>query len=326
MGQKHSAQEQWVLFVWHSVWPTCQEHSYTISLHCSEAFPSWVSLDLNLYLNENSVNNRTVKVDVFFIEFLHGGGAAANSMQYSQQTDRGESQSLHRGTWYPNRAVMRKARSWALKGPQAKNLCRQRNALWLYVWTVRVCVWCACVWEEWAAAAVRGNAQLTTLSQGLTGEGHQPMLTACVCLCIEGACGSALPHIPTSACECVCGVLAKRARVWMARKHKHCPPVTALLAAIPLHHVCICMCVITFYSSFVTLLPLSLSLSPLSLSLSHTQHPNTHTNLHVWAHTLNCLEGSCNESWQWMVDKGKHPEPLLPIDPQLSSVAASQQP
>ena len=41
---------------------------------------------------------------------------------------------------------------------------------------------------------------------------------------------------------------------------------------------------------------LSLSLSPLSLSLSHTQHPNTHTNLHVWAHTLNCLEGSCNES------------------------------
>lgn len=55
----------------------------------------------------------------------------------------------------------------------------------------------------------------------------------------------------------------------------------------------------------------------LSIYLTHT--------FYVWAHTVNCLEGNWNESWQWMVDKSKHPDPLFPIDPGLSSEAVPQQ-
>lgn len=45
--------------------------------------------------------------------------------------------------------------------------------------SVFVCV-SVCLWEELLAAAVRGNAQLTTLSTGLAGEASQPSLAVWV--------------------------------------------------------------------------------------------------------------------------------------------------
>lgn len=96
----------------------------------------------------------------------------------------------------------------------------------------------------------------------------------------------------------------------MLCQHKHWPPLLCSWWLHHLHFVCVlweCVCVQYFWHT--------------PFPLSH--HTHTHTHLY---NTPSCVEGSCNESWQWMVDKAKRPDYLLPIDPQLSSAAASQQP
>lgn len=116
-----------------------------------------------------------------------------------------------------------------------------------------------CVWEESAAAAVRGDAQLPMLSLGLAGEGQQPTLT--VSVCSGSMCPS--PYGYMFVCvDCECS-----------------PPGCWTIYS---------MCVFSMF-----------------LSLYHSL---THHTID----SLGCLEGSCNESWERMEDKGKHPDPLLP--------------
>jgi len=115
----HSGSQQGVQFVWtsNSVYSIWQEmHSTTAQL--SEPFPTFLSL----CQNENRVNNMMVDVPVFYWISVW--------WRSWSQTERRVS--VYR-LWCTRHAAE------LLKWPEAKNQCRQRNALWLHV-----CV-CVCV-------------------------------------------------------------------------------------------------------------------------------------------------------------------------------------
>ncbi len=236
---------------------------------------------------------------ICFIEFLCGGDAGANSVQYSQQTDREESQSLQTGTWYPNRAVMCKARSWALKGLQAKNRCRQRNALWLCVCgCVSVCVWVGgCVYVCVGGVSCCSCQRECPVNDALPRPGWRgtPANAYCVCVCV---------CVCACVCVCVCGgsmclstsTYAYKC-VWMCAWSVGQESLNMngmLTQAQPPCYSALCCytiasCVRMYVCVCVLLRPTVLLTHSIFLSLTrHTTSP-THTLVCVWAHTLNCL-------------------------------------
>lgn len=111
---------------------------------------------------------------------------------------------------------------------------------------------CVCVWEECLAAAVRGNAQLTTLH----GPGCRGLLAKAYCV---GVCDS----IYTYAYKCMRPKCEWHANTNTVPLSQHSVLLSLYITCVYRMFVCEC---------FVDILFLPLSHSP--------HHPNTHANTH----------------------------------------------